>query len=148
MTKVMLLCDQIDRMEVSTNFVRSMRFRAPALTAYAEVLAEMETGHLLSVAPTNQKLQSKKAVNPNYPVNLYLCDHPEDASRRHGNKHGRFRDCLLCGMVFKAMAEDYHVPISEDKVPVFLEHGRRSKPGGKVMALPHESGTQPARHPL
>ena len=67
-TKVMLLCDQIDRMEVSTNFVRSMRFRAPALTAYAEVLAEMETGHLLSVAPTNQKLQSKKAVNPNYPV--------------------------------------------------------------------------------
>ncbi|CAE7633950.1 GIP, partial [Symbiodinium sp. KB8] len=113
--QVMLLCDQIDRMEVSTNFVRSMRFRAPALTAYAEVMAEMETGHLLSVAPTNQKLQSKKAVNPNYPVNLYLCDHPEDASRRHGNKHGRYRDCLLCGMVFKAMAEDYHVPISEDK---------------------------------
>ncbi|CAE7230751.1 RE1, partial [Symbiodinium sp. CCMP2456] len=113
--RVLMLCDQISRMEVSTNFVRSMRFRAPALTAYAEVLAEEETQHLLSVAPTNQRLQSKKPVNPNYPVNLHICDHPEDASRRHGNKHGRFRDCLLCGMVFKAMPADYVVPISGDK---------------------------------
>ena len=140
MFKLIDMMSQVVTMAVATDAVRDMRHRAPSITHYAEALDLLEKEHLLSAAPANRHLQAQEALSPGYPVKIQSCDHPEDASRRHGNVHGRFRDCQQCGLVFKALPNDYRVPISDQKIPIFLEHGRRGRPGGKVNKFPDGAG--------
>lgn len=77
--------------------------------------------------------QTRRVVSTGYPMHYTQCPHELESARRLGNAHGKFLECVQCGMVKKAFKEDYVLPVTREKITVYgITHGLRDRPGGKV----------------
>lgn len=123
--------------------VREMKHRAPAIMHHAEAMTEvevhqirMETTSTVPTPGTTARAKTTKILHQGYPVPTDLCPHEAEHARKIGNKHGRFLECTACGLVKKALDENYVVPITNEQIPIYaLHHGIRSHPGGTVTAV-------------
>jgi hypothetical protein len=119
--------------------IREMKHRAPALTGYMEALTLDQDQMIPATLPpstTRAQGQTAKTLQLPYPEDPEMCPHDVESARRMGNAKGRFMECIQCGLVKKALDQNYMVPISKVTVPVYaITHGVRDRPGGKVQ--PH-----------
>ena len=80
--------------------------------------------------------QTQKFLMAKYPCKVEKCPHEVASARRLGNSHGRFLECVDCGVVKRALDQDYQVPLNNAKVPVYaMEHSYRLQPGGKMVKI-------------
>lgn len=120
--------DQLYRLvrkwHASNNMVREMEHRSPAILGYiqAMILSEGELTVAGTVPPVTTKArgQTSRALTIPYPLHPDHCCHDREAARRIGNAHGRFRECTQCGLVMKALPDDYIIPITKEAVPVYM----------------------------
>ncbi|CAL1151001.1 unnamed protein product [Cladocopium goreaui] len=115
--------------------IREFKHRSPALVNYMEALMRHSSEMPATIPPTTTKAagQTSKVLMPTYPLAIPNCPHEVEAARRLGNAHGRFQECMDCGLIRKALTKDYTVPISKEKVVVYpYLHGYRQTPGAKA----------------
>ena len=139
--KVMIYLKAIVCSLASTRMMNQLKHRSPALVAYGEALIShdqmIEEWNPEALPPTMPPVttQSKNFGLPwnlNYPYQPRDCPHLVEHGRRFGNAHGKFLECISCGMVWRGL--DYKVPIAQTLVTVYpVLVGTRDKPGGKVL---------------
>ena len=115
--------------------IREFKHRSPALMGYMEAMMRQQQQMPATVPPATTKAagQTAKALQSAYPLQIPHCPHEVASARRLGNAHGKFLECLDCGLLKKALPSDYTVPISKEKVPVYAYlHGYRQQPGAKA----------------
>ena len=115
--------------------IREFKHRSPALVNYMEALMRHSSEMPATIPPTTTKAagQTSKVLMPTYPLAIPNCPHEVEAARRLGNAHGRFEECMDCGLIRKALTKNYTVPISKEKVVVYpYLHGYRQTPGAKA----------------
>lgn len=96
----------------------------------------MEATSMVPTPGTTARAKTTKILHQGYPVPTDLCPHKAEHARKIGNKHGRFLECTACGLVKKALQENYVVPITNEQILIYaLQHGIRSHPGGTVTAV-------------
>ena len=135
----------------SNAMIRELKHRGPALMGYMEnILKEVEAGEpnssTLPPSTTQAPGQTKRAITTGYPMHYTKCPHELESARRLGNCHGKFLECIQCGLVKKAFKEDYVLPITFEKVTIYgITHGLRDRPGGKIhprIRDPEDSSTR------
>ena len=152
--KVLIIFNELDKWVTSNEAVRELKHRAPALAGYAESIVNRERAQLMmpAVVPpstTRAPGQTKKSLQTPYPEEMARCPHPLMAARRLGNVHGKFLECMDCGLVKKALPNQYYIPGTGEMVNIYaIEHGLRLMPGGSLKKFgPERKGTTTASSP-
>eukprot|EP00913_Durusdinium_trenchii_P020900 g19638.t1 len=110
--KVMIYLKAIVCSLASTRMMNQLKHRSPALVAYGEALIShdqmIEEWNPEALPPTMPPVttQSKNFGLPwnlNYPYQPRDCPHLVEHGRRFGNAHGKFLECISCGMVWRGL---------------------------------------------
>lgn len=149
--KMMMWMDTAARWASSNAMIRELKHRGPALMGYMENILkeeklESQIPATLPPSTTQAPGQTKRAITTGYPMHYTNCPHELESARRLGNCHGKFLECIQCGLVKKAFKEDYVLPITFEKVTIYgITHGLRDRPGGKIhprIRDPEDSSTR------
>ena len=136
--KMMMWLETANKWITSNAMIRELKHRGPALMGYMEnILMEEKQGNTIPAtlppSTTQAPGQTRRVVSTGYPMHYTQCPHELESARWLGNAHGKFLECIQCGMVKKAFKEDYVLPVTCEKVTVYgITHGLRDRPGGKV----------------
>ncbi|CAK9046745.1 unnamed protein product, partial [Durusdinium trenchii] len=128
----------VHKMVASTKAVRELKYRSPALMGYAEALVEMDATYMEDLPPALPPATTLARGQTPHPMNLHYrtqpdrCPHLLEHGRRYGNAHGKFLECVNCGMVWRGL--DYTIPLKNELVTVYkVLVVVRDRPGGKVI---------------
>ena len=131
MSKVIALFHMGRRWTVNNLMLREMQHRAPALMGYMDGIIQEEIGQAqiggppITLPSTAAGMSmTGRTLRTHYPLPPHSCPHEANHARKIGNNHGRFRECLACGTVWKALDKDYFVPLTKEAVPIYAtQHG-------------------------
>ena len=129
----------LGRLRVMTLRLLYVSFRAEK--ALAEKISEEMFHHLYPtvsastiakwpVSTTNPTTPHTRTKEYRYDVLIKDCDHPARCQRRYGNAHGSYRECQLCGLVWRIMTCTYPT------VKIWEVVGLHPAPGVTRVPLP------------